>query len=147
MTAEAWSESHRRAVNDTPNGSSGGASDTPHGDVQAEQVIDVTVQRTDPQVAVVRVTGDVDMLTTPVLRSTVEQQIAVGCRKLVIDMRDVTFLGSSGLAALVEAQRASEARGVALRLVGDSRAVTRPLVATGLREVFELHADLESASA
>jgi anti-sigma B factor antagonist len=143
VTAETWDDASRHTVTRPTHVGSDPANG---GDASADQVIDVTVERPGPHVVVVKVSGEVDMLTTPILRSTVDQEVAGGCRTLVVDLRGVTFLGSSGLAALVETHRVAEASGVALKLVGTSRAVTRPLVATGLREVFELHEDVDSAA-
>jgi anti-sigma B factor antagonist len=111
----------------------------------ADAVIDVSVERSEPGLAVVQVSGEIDMLTTPILQAAVEKQLSQDVRTLVIDLSAVTFLASSGLAALVAAQRTAEASGATLRLVGNSRAVTRPIVATGLRDVFELHEDVSSA--
>jgi anti-sigma B factor antagonist len=96
-------------------------------------------------VTVVSVGGEVDMLSAPELRATVGQHITDGST-LVIDLSGVTFLGSAGLAVLVEAAQQSKTRGVALRVVATDRAVTRPLEATGLGEVFSLHQTVESAA-
>ena len=57
---------------------------------------------------------------------------------LVLDLSDVTFLGSAGLAVLVAAKDSADARGHTLRLVCGSRIVTRALEATGLLTLFEV---------
>jgi len=48
----------------------------------------------------------------------------------------VSFLGSSGLAVLVEARDHAQQGGHQLRLVCSSRIVLRALEATGLRDLF-----------
>ena len=57
---------------------------------------------------------------------------------LVLDLSDVTCLGSAGLAVLVAAKDGADARGHTLRLVCGSRIVTRALEATGLLTLFDV---------
>ncbi|TWP52360.1 STAS domain-containing protein [Lentzea tibetensis] len=84
------------------------------------------------------------MTTAPGLRTTVGDHSTSGS-KLVLDLSRVTFLGSAGLAVLVEASQQTKTRGVELRVVAVERAVTRPLEATGLGDVFSVHPSVESA--
>ena len=113
-------------------------------DVVAEQVIDLDVENTN-DVTVVRVGGEVDMLTTPMLSACLTEQLHAGPGMLVLDLRRVAFLGSSGLAALVTARDEAKERQVTLRLVSADHAVLRPLTATGLTELFDIYPDLETA--
>lgn len=119
----------------------------PGEDAPADEVITVTVESDDPTVVVLRVAGEVDMLTTPLLRSALLRQLDQGVRLLVVDLQGVTFLGSSGLGVLVEALKAARRQSAILRLVCTTRAVTRPLDVTGLNQVFELHETVEAATA
>lgn len=84
---------------------------------------------------VVHVVGEIDTLTAPVLRAHLDEQIAA-VRLLVLDLSDVTFLGSAGLAVLVAAKDDADRREHHLRLVCGSRIVTRALQATGLLTLF-----------
>jgi anti-sigma B factor antagonist len=113
-------------------------------DAVAEQVVDLDVER-DGDVVVVRVAGEVDMLTTPMVSELISEQLGTDLSTLVLDMRRVGFLGSSGLAALVTARDEASSQGVALRLVSADHAVLRPLTATGLAELFDIYPDLETA--
>lgn len=113
-------------------------------DVVAEQVIDLDVERKG-DVVLVRVSGEVDMLTTPMLGACLTDQLHSEPALLVLDLRGVGFLGSSGLAALVAANDEAQRKGVKLRLVSADHAVLRPLTVTGLTDRFEIHPDLESA--
>lgn len=85
---------------------------------------------------VVHVVGEIDTLTAPVLRAQLDDQIAA-VRLLVLDLTDVTFLGSAGLAVLVAAKDDADRREHRLRLVCGSRIVTRALQATGLLTLFD----------
>lgn len=95
----------------------------------------------------VTVAGEVDMVTTPQLRSYLKRQVQRAGSTLVLDLRQVTFLGSSGLAVLVETLDWTRARRIALRLVCNSREVVRPLEATGLTKLFEIHSEPDTALA
>lgn len=88
-------------------------------------------------VRVMHVVGEIDTLTAPVLRDRVTAQLAE-VTLLVLDLTDVTFLGSAGLAVLVAAKDEAEQRKCSLRLVPGSRIVTRALEATGLLGLFEI---------
>jgi anti-sigma B factor antagonist len=86
---------------------------------------------------VMHVVGEIDTLTAPVLRSRLDEQVSA-VRLLVLDLSDVTFLGSAGLAVLVAAKDDADRRRHTLRLVPGSRIVTRALEATGLLGLFEI---------
>lgn len=117
------------------------------GDAEAivpEQLIDLTVSVRE-QAVVVSVSGEIDMLTAPTLRSCLEHQLKQRPQLIVVDLSSISFLGSSGLAVLVAMQRRAGETGTTLRLVCSTRAVLRPLQATGLDEVFQVSGTLEEA--
>ena len=93
---------------------------------------------TEDGVVTVKVVGEVDTFTAPVLRSTLDSQLEQAPSELVIDLSGVQFLGSAGLAVLVETQKSARSREVALRLIATTRAVTRPLEVTGLIDLFTI---------
>ncbi|HEY2725387.1 MAG TPA: anti-sigma factor antagonist [Pseudonocardiaceae bacterium] len=103
--------------------------------------------RTGVDGTTVELAGEVDLVTAPLLHDrvmTVLDQVPgldQAARRMVLDMRQVSFLGSSGLAVLVELRTAAQRRDVRLQLVTTSRAVLRPLIATGLIELFEVSAE------
>jgi anti-sigma B factor antagonist len=86
---------------------------------------------------VLHVVGEVDTLTAPVLRTRLDEHLAE-VELLVLDLTDVTFLGSAGLAVLVAARDDADRFGHRLRLVPGSRIVVRALEATGLLNLFDL---------
>ena len=95
------------------------------------EVVRFDVVRHGDDATVVHVVGEIDTLTAPVLRAQLDEHLPT-VPLLVLDLSDVTFLGSAGLAVLVAAKDAADARGHTLRLVCGSRIVTRALEATGL---------------
>lgn len=99
----------------------------------------ITLSTSDEDgVVTVTVVGEVDTFTAPVLRSTLDSQLEQSPRELVIDLSGVQFLGSAGLAVLVETQKSARAKEVGLRLIATTRAVTRPLEVTGLIDLFTI---------
>lgn len=97
-------------------------------------------------VRVLHVVGELDTLTSPLLQARIGEQLAE-TRTLVLDLSDVTFLGSAGLAVLVGAKDDADARGVRLWIVPGSRIVKRALEATGLLSLFSVAEDVSQALA
>ena len=114
----------------------------------ADDQITLTVRRNGSH-TVIEVGGEVDMLTSPQLRATVLEQLAetVGVELVVLDLDAVTFLGTSGLAVLIEVREAAHMAGVELRLACTARRVLRPLTIAGLVSLFDIHDSQEAALA
>jgi len=99
-------------------------------------------------VVVLRVGGELDLLTVPDLQARVYEAVGATSGAVVADLTEVQLLSSSGLTLLLGLQSDLTARGRPLRLVvGGSKAVSRPLLITGLDRLLELHADLDAALA
>ncbi|HEX4700827.1 MAG TPA: STAS domain-containing protein [Pseudonocardiaceae bacterium] len=122
----------------------------------ASGVIDVHVAESTAQRVVLRVSGELDMVTAPVLTEHVREQFSRDpgpgrARTLVFDLTRVSFLGSAGLAVLAHAQATAVDRGDAVQVVASARAVLRPLEVTGLDKVLDIRPELpaghESGSA
>jgi anti-sigma B factor antagonist len=86
---------------------------------------------------IVRATGEVDLATSPQLREALDRTIASGTPIVRLDMTGVTFLDSSGISVLVDAQqRLQEVSGqLVLHGVGDH--IKRVLEISGLGSFFE----------
>ena len=87
--------------------------------------------------SVLHVVGEIDTLTAPLLRAQLDTQVS-RTPLLVLDLTDVSFLGSAGLAVLVAAKDDAESREHRLRIVPGSRIVVRALQATGLLSIFDI---------
>lgn len=110
--------------------------------------IAVGVTRPEAGAVVVTVGGEVDMLTSPQLRAALLDQIHDdGIELVVVALDGVTFLGTSGLAALIEVREAAHAAGVGLRLACTGRRVLRPLAIAGLLPMFDIHDTVDAALA
>ncbi|MHA7811954.1 MAG: STAS domain-containing protein [Phycisphaerales bacterium] len=65
----------------------------------------ITVERPEQGVVVLAPTSDIDMSRSPELRSVLRQEMGGDTHKVVIDLEEVEYMDSSGLATLVEAMR------------------------------------------
>lgn len=108
------------------------------GEAPFDDVITLSTSNDGEGTITVTVIGEVDTFTAPVLRASLDTQLEQQPDNLVIDLCGVQFLGSAGLAVLVETQKSARSRDVALRLVANTRAVTRPLEVTGLIDLFTI---------
>jgi anti-sigma B factor antagonist len=116
---------------------------------EADDQITLRMRRPVPGQVVIEVGGEVDMLTSPQLRVAVLEQFAdgAGIELVVLALDDVVFLGTSGLAVLIEARDTAHAAGVELRLACTARRVLRPLAIAGLVPLFDIHPTVEEALA
>lgn len=96
------------------------------------------------EATVLTVAGEVDLATAPALESAIEAALGGKPTALIIDLSQVSFLASAGMAALVGAhQRAGESTRIAV--VADGPATGRQLKMTSLDQVFSLHPNLDEA--
>jgi anti-sigma B factor antagonist len=93
---------------------------------------------------VLRAAGEIDITSAPALRSALLPALE-SAERVVLDLSEVSFLGSSGLAVLVEGREQAQQGGRELRLVCTSRIVIRALEATGLRDLFDISPDVATA--
>ncbi len=108
--------------------------------------LQTSIARLTGGAAVLAVVGEIDTLTAPPLEQALRELLDdTGADVLVIDLTGVTFLASSGLAALIQGAHRAADRNVTLRLVPGSRAVRRPLEVTGSDQLFDMYEDVHSA--
>jgi anti-sigma B factor antagonist len=75
---------------------------------------------------------------TVALREKVKGQIAAGKKQLVLDLKNVTYIDSSGLGALVDVHSSAKSGGVSLRLCNLGSRFNELLQITKLYTVFEV---------
>ncbi|HEX6520936.1 MAG TPA: STAS domain-containing protein [Streptosporangiaceae bacterium] len=97
--------------------------------------------------AVLRVNGEVDVYTAPELRERVVELLADDFVHLIVDLRDVVFLDSTGIGALVGILRRVRAQDGSLMLVTSSERLLNIFEVTGLGNVFDIYPALEDAIA
>ena len=96
-------------------------------------------------VSVVRLQGEADLHTAPILRDALHEAIEKGSRAIVVDMTGVTFIDSMMLGVLLGATRRSGTPGIDLRIVVDDPHVRRIFELTLLDRVLALYPSLQAA--
>ena len=97
-------------------------------------------------IAVVALSGEVDLYTAPEFHETLLRGVADGARRIVVDLSAVTFLDSTALGVLVGGAQRLPDDGALLIVCGDDR-LRRTLEIVGLDRVFAVHPTLEEALA
>ena len=95
--------------------------------------------------AVVRITGEIDVYTAPQLRERVIDLIEHGTLHLIMDLRGVDFLDSTGLGAFVGSLKRLRARQGSLTVVTGSNRIRQIFQITGLTKVFTLQPSVPAA--
>ncbi|MET8078934.1 STAS domain-containing protein [Streptomyces sp. NPDC005303] len=101
---------------------------------------------------VISVSGELDLVTSPVLRARVHDAVAEGRHSLVLDLSEVYFCDSSGVGVLIASRRLIRSCRGELRLIlpaegaAEGSHVNRVLGALGVRRLFEVHPDRDSAT-
>ncbi len=93
---------------------------------------------------VLRVAGELDMLTTPRLAEAATSALATRPPVLVIDLTGVTFLASVAMSAIVAAHEAGGEH-TKVRVVGGTRETLRPITVTGLDNLLSVYPVLAAA--
>lgn len=89
-----------------------------------------------------RLVGELDMSTAGELNATLDRLAADGARHLLLDLTELTFCDSTGIAAFVRGDNRAAAHGGWLRLTGATGRVDRVLQVTGLAEVLRYQPDM-----
>ena len=84
----------------------------------------------------IHVHGDVDVVEGPRLSDAAEKVLHEGVRRLVIDCRDVGFMDSSGLRALLQVYQLAVSRGATMTLQRPSRFIYDLVQMVGLEHVM-----------
>ena len=102
--------------------------------------------REDPTATVVAFNGDVDLDNSREARDVLLKCVGRGM-PILVDLSAVTYIDSSGVAALVESLQTARKRGCELSLVSASESCMRVLQLARLDKVFPIFPDMETALA
>ncbi|KRV50043.1 anti-anti-sigma factor [Wenjunlia vitaminophila] len=97
---------------------------------------------------VLRIEGDMDLVSSPAVRQRVHAAVAKGERRVVLDLTGVTFCDSSGIGVLIASRRLMRSCNGGLRLVMSTEGthVNRVFTALGVRSLFDVYPELDSAA-
>ena len=82
--------------------------------------------------------GRLDAVTVPSLEAVVDEHLAAGHVRLIIDLAGVTYISSSGLRALLRARRQAQAGGGDVALCDMSARVTEVFDMIGFNNLFQI---------
>jgi len=100
------------------------------------------------KITVFDVSGDIDLATSPELRKALLREFReLRMPRVVLNLKDVHYIDSSGVASLVEGLKASRDVGSRLILFGLNSAVREVLQLSKLVRIFEITDSEEQAVA
>jgi anti-anti-sigma factor len=108
--------------------------------------LDVTTEQRGDQLRVA-LAGELDIVNAPGLEERLAAIEADGADTLILDLRDVEFIDSTGLRALIAANERARSAGRRLVVVSGAKAVDRLLSLTQLDQRLEIVDDPDAVAA
>lgn len=102
--------------------------------------------QTEGERTVLTLAGEVDLSTAPALRQQLASVFDGGTNHVVVDLRQVGFMDSTGLGVLMGAHLRLRERDGDLALVAQEGPVLRVLTLAKLTDVFPVSSELPDAS-
>lgn len=97
--------------------------------------------RTENGAPLLSVRGELDLATSPALEEQLEQVAATAPPLIIIDLRELDFMDSTGLSVLIRAHQRAQIARQELVIVNGSRQVRRLLSLTGVAERLRIVED------
>lgn len=97
---------------------------------------------TKNNINIISIKGEVDLSNSPKLR---KEFLRLGNSNLLVDLKDVSYMDSSGLATLVEAMQKVTKNNGKFKLSGLTGEVKNIFEIARLQEVFSIYEDIKSA--
>lgn len=94
---------------------------------------------------VLKLTGEIDLASSPELRKLLQEKVKAKCPALVIDFSGVQYIDSSGLATLVEYRRDSNAFSGKFALASLNDRVRTIFELVRLNEIIPIHPSVPEA--
>ncbi|MEP9380804.1 STAS domain-containing protein [Nocardioides sp. KR10-350] len=98
------------------------------------------------RMAVLSASGRLNMVAAPQLKKAVDEAVAGGHPRIVVDLSAVDFIDSSGLGALIGGLKSARQASGDLRISGAGEQVRTVLGLTNLDRILKPYADIEEAS-
>jgi anti-anti-sigma factor len=100
-----------------------------------------------PDQVIVRLAGDADLMTAPLITEALVRAAGLGTRNVVVDVAGTRFWDCSGLHVLVGFTTDMTAAGRACRIVGAPRATRQLIMAASLTDRLDLDGPLNVVAA
>ena len=109
------------------------------------QVIDRILAVSQPEPTIITLEGEIDLHESPNVRETLRPLIDKKVSRIYIDMSEVGYIDSSGLAVLIDAMQRIANYGGKFGLIALRPAVRTVLEIARLDQVFRVYSDRASA--
>jgi anti-sigma B factor antagonist len=93
---------------------------------------------TSDETLLIAVKGEVDLYTSPELRTSIMNAIPTASRQVAVDLSGVVYMDSSGVATLVEGLKSAREHSTSFKLVAPSAPVMKVLSLAKLDGLFEV---------
>jgi len=94
---------------------------------------------------VITPSGDIDMYSSPALRSELMRLITKNAKAVYVDFRNVSYIDSSGIATFVEGLKKMKLNGGRLKLIGLSDGIMEIFRFSKLDNIFEIYGNIDDA--
>lgn len=101
----------------------------------------------EKQTALLRISGDVDMYSSPEARNAIMALVRKKVPTIIVDLTGVSYMDSSGVATLIEGLQQCNQYNGRLLLAGLRDNVREVFELTRLDKIFNIFTDVESALA
>jgi anti-sigma B factor antagonist len=98
-------------------------------------------------VIILSVNGRLDAVTTPYFAQVIDEQVSAGYYRLVVDLKKVDFLSSSGIKALIQATQLVRQQGGDFRLANTWGHVKFVLNLASIDSIIKVYPNVVSATA
>jgi anti-sigma B factor antagonist len=107
----------------------------------------VSPRAADGGARVLDLEGEVDVYTAPQLRTAIMEEVDRGTKHLLINLKRVGYMDSTGLGILIGGVKRLRESGGALLLIDPTPRIARIFEITGLNTIFNVYASEEEALA
>lgn len=104
-----------------------------------------TDETANGECVVLKLTGELDLDTAPILYSRLEEIVGSGRWRIVVDASELAFCDSTGLSAILAAHQACDSAGGFLRLAAPDDLLVRLLAVVGLQATIAVYPTVGSA--
>ena len=101
--------------------------------------MDILYQTLEADIVLVRLNGRLDATTSPDVRATLQKLLEKDQPKIIIDLQEVPFIDSSGLASLVSGLRLAREKNGVIALSGVQPQAQTVFHLTMLDRIFPIH--------
>lgn len=100
--------------------------------------VQLSLRRTN-SVAVIDVTGELDIYTSPKLQRAIQDLLTGGTARVVVNLLNTSYLDSTALSVLTAALKQARDAGGTVALVYNQPQIEKIFTITGLHEVFPVY--------